>query len=245
VILLHGVGGSIYDWRHLIMPISGEHRVVAVDFLGAGESDRPAREDYSVGAQARRLRGILDRLGVARGTLVGNSFGGGVALRFAQDWPDRVDRLILLDPVCFPGSLPAVLALLRLPGAARLAEALPLRRLAPWALRSAYRDPGKLSAEELGTYLQELRAPGALAAIVRTLRAVVPPDAREFEWRLGSIRAPALLVWGREDRTLPLEMGRRLARTLPEATLVELASGHVPHQECPQEVLELIRRFAP
>jgi pimeloyl-ACP methyl ester carboxylesterase len=237
------VGGSLYDWRHLSRPLAREHRVVAIDFLGAGESDRPEREDFTLAAQARRLRGLLDRLGVRRGTLVGSSYGGGVALRFAQDWPERVDRLILLDPVCFCESLPAFLPLSRLPGVPRLAEALPLLKLAPWALRSAYRDPKKMSAEELGTYLEELQMPGALRSVVRTLRAIVPPDVREFEARLGSIRAPALLIWGREDRTIPLALGQRLARTLPQATLVELEAGHVPNQESPEEVLELIRSF--
>jgi pimeloyl-ACP methyl ester carboxylesterase len=81
LVLLHGVGGSIYDWRHLLRPLSGDRRVIAVDLLGAGESEKPEGEDYSVVAQARRVRAVLDRLGVERASFAGDSFGGGVALR--------------------------------------------------------------------------------------------------------------------------------------------------------------------
>src|SRR5262249_4684552 len=85
LVLLHGLGGSLYDWRHLIRPLSVRHRVIALDLLGSGESELPEGEDYSLAAQARRVRGVLDALGVRRATLVGNSYGGGIALRFIQD----------------------------------------------------------------------------------------------------------------------------------------------------------------
>jgi len=243
IVLLHGLGGSIYDWRHIIRPLGQTHRVIAIDLLGAGESDLPENADYSIAAQARRVRGLMELLGAERASVVGNSYGGGIALRLAQDWPDRVDRLVLINSICYPERVPAYVTLVKAPGAERVAETLPLGRMTRWVLRGCYRTVERLSEEELETYMAELRAPGRRAAIVRVVRAVVPPETREFESRMKSIRAPSLLIWGKFDPTVPVELGRRLSKDLPNARLVELDAGHVPNQECPAEVLQLIRDF--
>jgi pimeloyl-ACP methyl ester carboxylesterase len=80
---------------------------------------------------------------------------------------------------------------------------------------------------------------------VKTLRDVVPPDVREFENRLREVRAPALVIWGNADRTIPISLGRRLASDLPDARFVELNAGHVPNQQKPEEVLRLMKEFLP
>jgi len=243
IVLLHGLGGSLYDWRHLIRPLAKEHRVLALDLLGAGESEIPEKEDFSIAAQARRVKGLLDTLGVPRATLVGNSYGGGIALRFAQDWPERVDKLVLINSICYADNIPTYVGLAKAPCAECVAETLPLGKMTRWVLRGSYRTVEKLSDEELDTYIRELQAPGRRSAIVRIVRDVVPPDTTEFEARLKSIRSPALLLWGTSDETVPIHLGRRLLRDLPHAELVELDAGHVPNQESPDEVLRLIRRF--
>ncbi len=243
MVLLHGVGGSIYDWRHLLRPLSDGHRVVAIDLLGAGESDKPAGGDYSVAAQARRVRGLLDALGIRNATLVGNSYGGGVALRFAQDWPERTDRLVLINSICYADMIPWYATLCRIPGAEVAAKLLPLGRMARWVLRGCSDTVGRLEEAEIETYVAEIRSPGRRAAVVRTMRAILREDAEEFRARIGSVQAPALLLWGAEDGTVPVELGRRLAEDLPRARLVELAAGHIPNQECPEEVLKEIREF--
>lgn len=243
LLLLHGLGGSIFDWRHLIRPLSLRHRVLVVDFLGAGESDIPRDEDYSLVAQARRVKGLMDLLGVDRGTLVGNSYGGGVALRLVQDWPERVDRLVLINPVCYPEEVPGYVALARAPGAEGLAETLPMGKLTLWVARRLYRTVRRLTAAELETYVRELQVPGRRRALVQLLRDVVPRDTTEFEARIRGIRAPVLLLWGKEDKTIPVSLGRRLQKELPVARLVELDAGHVPHQERPGDVLRWMEGF--
>ena len=243
VVLLHGLGGSIYDWRHLLGPLSRSRRVIAPDFLGAGESDKPEGEDYSVAAQARRLRGILDRLNVKKATLVGNSYGGGVALRFAQDWPERVERLVLINSICYPDQVPGYVTLASLPCAETLVGAIPLGKATQWVIRGSYGTAALLSDREIETYVEEIRAEGRRAALVRTLRHAIPPDTREFESRLKSIRVPALLIWGTKDTTVPVELGRRLEKDLPNAKLVEVEAGHVPNQEKPGQVLRLMKSF--
>ncbi len=243
LVLLHGLGGSIYDWRHLLRPLAERHRVIAIDLLGAGESEIPEQEDYSVAAQARRVKGLLELLGVERATLVGNSYGGGIALRLAQDWPERVDRLVLINSICYAEHVPTYVSLARVPSAECVAGSLPLGKMTRWVLRGSYRTVEKLSEEELDTYIREIEAPGRRRAIIQVIRAVVPPDTTEFEARLKSVRAPALLLWGKDDRTVPVELGRRLAKDLPDARLFELDAGHVPNQECPEEVLRRMGEF--
>jgi pimeloyl-ACP methyl ester carboxylesterase len=227
----------------MIRPLSQHHRVIVVDLLGAGESEIPDDEDYSIAAQARRIKGLMNLLGVDRGSLVGNSYGGGIALRFAQDWPECVDRLVLINSVCYPEHIPTYVSLAKAPCAECIAEILPLGKMTRWVLRKSYHAGEKLTDEELDAYVQELRAPGRRRAIIQILRAVVPPDTTEFEARIKAIRAPVLLLWGKADETIPVKLGRRLARELPDARLVELDAGHVPNQECPDEVAKLIGNF--
>jgi pimeloyl-ACP methyl ester carboxylesterase len=189
------------------------------------------------------VKGLLDYLGAERASLVGNSYGGGIALRFAQDWPERVEKLVLINSICYADEIPTYVSLCKVPFAECIADVLPLGKMTRWVLRGSYRTVARLSDEELDTYIQEIRAPGRRAAIVRIIRAVVPEDTTEFEARLKSIRAPSLLIWGTSDETVPVKLGRRLATDLPNARLVELDAGHVPNQECPREVLDLIREF--
>jgi pimeloyl-ACP methyl ester carboxylesterase len=243
VVLLHGLGGSIYDWRHLLRPLARDYRVIAVDLLGSGESEIPGTEDYSVAAQARRVKAILDHLRIDRATLVGNSYGGGIALRFAQDWPERTARLVLIDSICYPENIPAYVTLAKAPCASCVARSIPLGSPTRWLLRRGAGTISRIEESELQVYLQELRAPGRRAALVQTVRAIVPPDTTEFGTRLKSVQAPALLIWGKDDETVPVALGRRLAKDLPDARLEELDAGHIPNQERPREVLRLMQDF--
>ncbi len=242
VVLIHGLGGSIYDWRHLLRPLARDHRVIAVDLLGSGESEIPETEDYSVAAQARRVKAILDHLRLERASLVGNSYGGGIALRFAQDWPERTTRIVLIDSICYPENIPTYVTLAKAPCASCVAESIPLGSPTRWLLRRGG-TIRRMEEAELGVYLQEMRAPGRRAALVHTVRAIVPPDTTEFHTRLKSVQAPALLIWGKSDETVPVALGRRLAKDLPDARLEELDAGHVPNQERPREVLRLMQDF--
>ena len=245
VVLLHGITGSIYDWRHLLKPLAEGRRVIALDLLGAGESDKPAEVDYSLRAQARRVRGVLDALGVEKATLVGNSYGGGVALVFAQDWPERLDRLVLINSICYKDHVPSFLPLSKMPGAAGAAQAIPLGRSAGWIVKAISPTVRRLSDVEVDTYIAEIGPWDRRRSMIASLRAIDPGDIREFEQRIRSIHTPTLLLWGRFDQTVPIDLGRRLARELPNAKLVELDAGHVPNQEAPKQVLEELRKFLP
>ncbi|HLY75883.1 MAG TPA: alpha/beta hydrolase, partial [Planctomycetota bacterium] len=189
VVLVHGLGGSLYDWRHLIRPLAEHRRVIAVDLLGSGESDLPVDEDYSIPAQARRLRGLLEAMNVVRSDFVGNSYGGGIILRFAEDWPERVTRLVLMNSVCYGEHIPAYVTLARLPFAGLIAEVTPLGKATRTMIANSHRTIAILEDAELENYTSELRRPGRRRALVDVLRAIVPSSTVEFEARLRNLQA--------------------------------------------------------
>lgn len=243
VLFLHGLAGSFSEWRHLLGPVGASRRVVAPDLLGAGESDKPARGNYSIEAQARRVRALLDILDLPRVDVVASSYGGGVALRLAVDHPGRVSRMALVAPVCYRERLPWFAAPCRLPGVAAVAEAF---RVPAWAAPLARRLSVHLAAasdDEVQGLFGEINACGTRAAMVGWVRGALRSDARSVQAGLRTLRSPTLLIWGRQDPIVPVELGRRLARALPEARLMELDGGHVPHLERPGEVLREIRGF--
>ena len=243
VLFLHGLAGSLFEWRHQIGPVAARRRVIAPDLLGAGESDKPPRASYSIEAQARRIRTLLDRLDLPRVDVVASSYGGGVALRMAIDDPRRVSRLVLVAPICYRERLPWFAAPCRLPGAAHVAEAL---RFPAWAVGLARRLSVHLASAsdlEIQGLFGELNACGTRRALVGWVRDALRSDARRVQAGLGGMRAPTLLIWGRQDPIVPVDLGRRLARALPGARLVELDGGHVPHLERPREVLDLLLAF--
>lgn len=243
LVLLHGIVGSIYDWRFVLEPLSKKYHVIAIDMLGSGESDMPKKADYSVPAQARRVKGVLDALEVKKATIVGNSYGGGIALMLAADWPEMVENLVLLDTVCYADDIPFYVWLAKIPFAPELSAYLPIDMLARYVLCACYKNPDKVSEEEIDTYVEEVSSAKRRIAIVKQVDQVLPPDASEFENRLRTIKAPALVVWGTADTNLPIKLGKRLVKEMPDARLVEIESGHLPNQECPEEVTKLITDF--
>lgn len=236
LLFLHGLGGSLFEWRRQIGPASARRRVIAPDLLGAGESDKPARADYSIEAQARRVGRLLDRLDVPRVEVVASSYGGGVALRLAVDEPARISRMTLVAPICYRERLPWFAAPCRFAWAADLAEAV---RVPVWAVAVARRLSTHLAATadaEIEGLFGEINARGTRRAMVGWVRDALRSDARGVQAGLARVIAPTLLIWGRQDPIVPVDLGRRLARALPAARLVELEAGHVPHLERPDAV---------
>jgi pimeloyl-ACP methyl ester carboxylesterase len=226
-----------------LRPLAERRRVVALDLLGAGESERPADADYTLGAQSRRVGRVLDALGVERADVLACSYGGGVALKLAQDRPGRLGRLALIAPLCYADRLPWYVLPCRLPGAEAAAELVSLGWAAAKLARKASPVAAGLADGELVAVFAELNAPGGRASLIRWVKGALATDATEFVAGLRRVEHPALLLWGRRDPTIPVEHGRRLAGDLRRASLVELDAGHVPHLERPEDVRLLVEGF--
>ena len=244
VVLVHGFGSSIYSWKDVLPALATGHDVVALDLPGFGGSGIPER--LSPDHLPRAVLGVMDRLGIERASLAGNSLGGATALWVAAARPERVDRLVLIDSAGLrldPQDRPLLLRLLSLPGAS-LVGRLPVRRLvAGWAVRSAFFDPGRVTHERLDEYVAPALRPRAAEAAV-TLAREPDPTSGGFGAHLERIHAPTLVIWGREDRWIPVEDAQRFATALPDVRAVVLERcGHVPQEECPTDVVRLMVDF--
>ena len=244
VVLVHGFASSIYTWKDVIPELARSHDVVALDLPGFGASDQPA--DLRWAALPEAVLGLTNRLGIPRVSLVGNSLGGAVALMLALDHRDRVERLVLVDSAGFnlaPADRPFVVRLAGSP-AGRSVEWLPVRRLlVGLALRQVFHDDRLVTPERVEEYLAPMARPGALAAL-RSLTASQGRESAGFPRRIRDVAVPTLIVWGREDRWIPLDQGRRFEDAIPGSRLVVIDDcGHTPQEELPKAFLGAVAPF--
>ncbi|HXB54418.1 MAG TPA: alpha/beta fold hydrolase [Vicinamibacteria bacterium] len=245
VVLLHGFASSIYTWKDVLPTLSEGHDVVALDLPGFGGSDLPA--DLSFELYPRVVRALLDRLGIARADLVGNSMGGALAVVLAATDPSRVGRLVLIDAAGFNLAARDRPFLIRVAGfrpMAALIDHLPVRRLLVGAaLRQVFHDRALVTPERLEEYAAPMLRPGAPAAtrsLLATLR-LHPGAVAELAPR---VQAPTLILWGRYDAWIPPPDADRFARAISGSRVVLLEDcGHLPQEERPAEVARLLVEF--
>ena len=241
LILLHGFGSSLQTWDGWAGRLSDSYRVVRFDLPGFGLTGADPTGDYSDRRGVQVLAALMDRLGIRRASLVGNSLGGRLAWQFALQHPERVDRLVLISPDGFasPGfeygrkpSLPLTLRLLPF----ILPKALLRISLAP-----AYGDPGRLGEATVTRYRDLMRAPGVRRAMLARMAQVMLEDPVPL---LRRIRAPTLLLWGEKDAMIPPRNAADYARAIPRSRLVMLPGlGHVPFEEAPEASLRPLLPF--
>ena len=249
LLLIHGFGASTYTWRHIAPELALTHRVIAVDLKGFGQSDKPFDGRYSVFDQAALLAQLIEDKDLRNLTIVGHSFGGGVALRLAleadQRFAGRISKLVLLDSIAYPQNIPVFFRLLDMP----LVSHLGVRMVPPSvqtrvALRIAYFDDSKIDPDEVETYAAPLKTAAGKHAIIHSARQIMPEDLAQISERYKSIKLPTLILWCDHDRIVPLEVGLKLRRSLPNSTLRLVEDcGHMPQEEQPASTLKLIKGF--
>lgn len=247
LVLVHGWMMSHWYFRPVLEPLAREREVIAVDLPGYGESDRPspATWRYDFSAYADVLDEVLRRLGVGRADVLGASMGGGVSLSLAARHPARVQRLVLVGAVVYPAEVPALdMKLALVPGIGPLLfkRAFVRAHFARGARAWSVRDRRLLDDEWIDYFWTRLCRAGGRDAAYACLRMMMSLPENTAE--PGRVRAPTLLVWGDEDRLVPLHHGRRLGRAIAGARLsIVPASGHTPFHERPDEFLRVVRPF--
>lgn len=249
LLLIHGFGASTYTWRHVAPELARTHRVIAVDLKGFGQSDKPFDGRYSVFDQAELLAQLIEDKDLRNLTLVGHSFGGGIALLLALEANQRLDgrisRLVLLDSIAYPQHIPVFFRMLDMP----LVSQLGVRMVPPSvqtrvALQIAYLDDSKIDPDEVEVYAAPLKTAAGKHAIIHSARQIMPKDLAEIAQRYRTIELPTLILWCDHDRIVPLEVGLKLRRTLPNSTLRLIEGcGHMPQEEQPAATLELLKGF--
>jgi pimeloyl-ACP methyl ester carboxylesterase len=246
VVFVHGLGGQWQNWLENIPRVAQERRVVALDLPGFGLSEMP-RERISVPGYARVVDALSDELGLGRVAMVGNSMGGFVASEVAIQFPQRVERLVLVSaagissasisrrPVLLAGRVAAAVAAYTAAQQAWMAKR-PHTRHAALALVARY--PGRLKPDfAYEAFFKGVGKPGFADA----LRASLEYDFRE---RLPEIRCPTLIVWGENDSIIPVRDAEEFERLIPDSRkLVMRDTGHVPMAERPETFNGLLLDF--
>ena len=252
VLLVHGLAGSSATWAPVLGLLGLHAHVIAPDLLGHGHSDKPRSGDYSLGDYASGLRDLLLELDLDRVTAVGHSFGGGVAMQFAYQFPELTERVVLESSGGLGPEVNIALRAATLPGTTTVLAAL--STLTPrWVARRIYQlaraTPGvpQVDLHELARSLASFADPGARAAFVQTIRGALHwagqrLDGTDRLYLLADV--PVLLVGGARDSSIPVSHTVRAHTTLPTSRL-ELFdnAGHFPHASHPGRFAELLLNF--
>ncbi|MCU7727053.1 alpha/beta hydrolase [Actinoplanes sp. KI2] len=252
LLLVHGIGSDGDTWDIVAPALAERYTVIVPDLLGHGRSAKP-RADYSIGGYANGMRDLLGTLDIDRVTVVGHSFGGGVAMQFAYQFPERTDRLVVVAGGGLGSQVSVAFRALTLPGASlalRLSQ-LPPSRLALGALRAAAGlvAPAALAADlnEAYTVHTGLRDPAARSAFLHVLRHVADWRGQLITMRDRAYLTqglPALVIWGDQDHVLPVSHAEAAASLMPGARSVVLPGvGHFPHREAPEEFVRALTDF--
>lgn len=241
LVMLHGFGSSLGTWDDWADQLSADHRVIRFDLPGFGLTGADPSGEYTDARTIAVLLALLDRLGVQRATLIGNSMGGRIVWAFAASHPDRVVKLVLVSPDGFasPGieydkrqDMPLMVRV--------LPYTLPLFMLRA-NLEAAYADPSKMTEASLLRTRDMMLAPGVRQAVIARMEQTVLRDPRPL---LARITAPTLLLWGDKDAMIPISNAQDYVAAMPNARLVTLPGiGHLPQEEAPAESLVKLRAF--
>lgn len=248
LVLIHGYGAGSWVWEKQIEILSRRHRVVALDLIGHGFSDRP-RIPYTPETYILCVREFMDALGLERAVLVGNSMGGGIAWAFALQFAERVEKLVLIDSVppdvlshVRNESFRALIAIKRVPLLAQWVIGSRSRRSVRRVLEECLYDRSLIQEEVLDRQYHLLRIKGTTWVLYSTL--VHAQEGLKFRNGLGQIACPTLLIWGEEDRVLPWSVGQALQERIPGSLLRTIPmSGHIPMWESPEKVNPLLVSF--
>lgn len=251
LLLVHGMAGSSETWRHVMPALADRFTVLAPDLLGQGQSDKP-RGDYSLGAHANTLRDLMDTLGHERATVVGQSLGGGLALQFAYQFPERCERLVLVDSGGLGQEVTFYLRLLTVPGFESIFPVFCTPRLrnagsrvASWLGRAGVRSTP--ARQEIWRSYASLADAANRRAFFRSLHEVIDFGGQAVSalsrlWRAAQL--PTLIVWGDRDPFIPVSHAVAAHEAIPGSRLeIFEGVGHYPHCEAPERFVEVLVDF--
>ena len=249
VLLIHGFGTNSFTWRHVAPDLARDHKVIAVDLKGFGHSDKPFDERYAASDQAELLTQLIVDRDLHDLTIVGHSYGGGVALLLALEADNRlkgrIAKLVLLDTIAYPQAIPVFFKLLDTPVVSQVGVRMaPPTAQVKMALRIAYYDNSKIAPDEVKAYAEPMETAAGKHALIYSARQIMPEDVEQIAARYSTIALPTLILWCDHDRIVPVEIGLKLEREMPNASFrIINQCGHMPQEEQPEETMLQIRQF--
>jgi len=246
MILVHGFISSNLVWSDVFLPLAGAgFRVIAPDLPGYGYSEKPDDAEYTIKAQARAVLGLMNELGIQKAFVVGASYGGAIAATLALDYPERVERLVLVGPVI--NDQPKKKLLLRISCLPIVGDIVtPLFLGSRWVLRQRTRQVYRRIGSPLDEHKLEARhhlltTANVHRAMIRTARRW---RANRIQRDASLIKQPTMLVWGDVDTHIPLTEGLKLRDAIPGSRLIVFRNcGHLPPTEHPEKFVEVVTDF--
>jgi pimeloyl-ACP methyl ester carboxylesterase len=251
LLLLHGITDSSATWEGVAPQLAEHFTLIAPDLLGHGESATP-RGDYSLGAHASGVRDVLTALGIERATVVGHSLGGGIAMQFAYQFPERCERLVLVSSGGLGREVHLVLRAAALPGADFVLPALTSAGLigvgrGVGSVLKRLRLAPSADLQVLAHGFASLDNAGSRQAFLHTVRAVIEPSGQRVSAQDRLALAgllPSLIVWGERDAIIPVKHGVAAHEAMPGSRFeVFPGAGHMPHDADPERFAALLIDF--
>jgi pimeloyl-ACP methyl ester carboxylesterase len=248
LLLIHGYGAGIWVWEKQIEALSQSYRVYALDLIGHGYSDRP-KISYTPETYIHFLRDFMDGVGIEKATLIGNSMGGGMAWAMAIRYPERVDRLVLIN--CVPPdvlhqvkneSFRTLVAIKDIPILPYLVIAARSKNSIRWILLECVSNIKLITPEVLNRQYQLSKIKGTTRVLYSTFKHA--EEALELKDQLSLIYQPTLFVWGERDLIFPPQVGETLHQAITGSKFLRIEKGgHIPMWETPEEVNQAILSF--
>ena len=247
VVLVHGLGASLSVWGANISPLAEGHSVYALDLPGHGKSDKPKEVDYGAVSGAHFLVSFMDSVGISKATLIGNSAGGLVTALCALAYPHRLERLVLVDAGGLGRQLAWFLRFASLPLLGELLQT-PNVRNPRNLIKSVFYEPQDLSDDLMMELMWARNIPAAKKAVLRAVRSGINLWGLRRNMvvlhRLKQFLKPVLIIWGREDRIIPVAHAHRAAQVLPNCQVHVISRcGHWPQLERADEFNSLVLGF--
>jgi pimeloyl-ACP methyl ester carboxylesterase len=247
LVLIHGFGEFLEAWWCNIAPLSEHCQVYAIDLPGHGLSDKPA-VDYTLPFATEVATGFAQTLGIGRASLVGHSLGGLVAMSLAINFPDAVDRLILVDSAGLTDKVSLLYRLICFPLLGELMVEPTIKASIRRGMKRAFYNPDLVSEEMVERDYQCMKMPGAKQAMLNIIRYGIglrgpSPEVIMLD-RLHLIKSPTLLIHGAQDKVIPVKYARRAFKLIPNAKLMVIEEcGHCPYIEKANEFNEAVIEF--
>lgn len=245
LVLVHGSNASLHTWEPWVAILGDDFRLISMDLPGHGLTGRSVEDDYSIAAMSAFVDEVTLELGVQRFHLAGNSLGGRIAWIYALDHPQRLDRLILIDAGGHPdedGEEEGLgFRLARMPIVGRLMQFVTPRSVIEKTLQAAFADPALVTDAMVTRYHELLLREGSREASAKRFRL---PVETERVKELPRIRNPTLILWGEQDRLVPVADAHQFAQVIPNSRVRIYADvGHIPMEEAPARSAADVRTF--
>jgi len=246
IVLIHGTAASLHTWDAWTDELKKTNRVIRMDLPAFGITGPNKNADYSIGAYTTFLHSFLEKLKLEKFHIAGNSLGGNIAWNYTADYPNKVEKLILVDASGLPTnkSQPAIFKMAKTPILNSLFLYITPRFLIKKNIEEVYEDDSKITDELINRYHKMALRVGNRKAFIDRAKTDFKLDTQVNLEKLKSIQTPTLLIWGAKDLWIPLANGIRMNEILVNSKLEVLEnSGHIPMEENPIESLKLMNEF--